>query len=574
MSLEEKDTKESCFAQNIYQSNDQIVIALDFGTTFSGIAYAFANEDKPDIVTILDWPGREGHRQPKIPTVICYDPESASGFTWGAQIHKREVIRGMKLLLDPAQHMPVYLPASSANNDLSVLGKSALDVAADFIGAIYEHAMTVIVGKIPKEYLDMCQKQFVLSIPAHSTYTFLRHQLTIRPLNAAKRAGIHPVTLIKEPEAGALYTLHTLKDRALAVCHLARRQVGDAFVICDAGGGTVDLISYEITQLTPKLNLKELVPGKGGMAGSLGLNKRFEEAVKELVGEDQFYGPRKTRGFTHAVEYFDLRVKTAFRGNEEEDDDLKKIFDPLITDIERLIDEQVNLVKVKRMSEDHPKATEIKGIFLVGGFGSSGYLKSRIGACHPTIQIIQPHDAWSAILKGAVLSGLPRKSGGISIVSTQSTRHYGVEGRSLYDEERDRGRPKAVDCYGDTRTSTMTWYIHRGEDLRRDQKLHFSFYQTIEGAITNSALVFREHLLQCESTAAPVHPGITVKQNCVLKADLSGVDRSTFKQKTSVLGTPCWDVHYDLVVAVSSAVMKFSLEVKGKEMGSVEAKYD
>lgn len=40
-------------------------------------------------------------------------------------------------------------------------------------------------------------------------------------------------------------------------------QVGDAFVICDAGGGTVDLISYEITQLTPRLNLKELVPGKG-----------------------------------------------------------------------------------------------------------------------------------------------------------------------------------------------------------------------------------------------------------------------------------------------------------------------
>lgn len=120
----------------------------------------------------------------------------------------------------------------------------------------------------------------------------------------------------------------------------------------------------------------------------------------------------------------------------------------------------------------------------------------------------------------------------------------------------------------------MTWYIHRGEDLSRDQRLHFSFYRTIEGAITNRALVFREHLLQCESTAAPVHPGITVKQNCVLTVDLSGVDRSTFKQRTSILGTPCWDVHYDLVVAVSSAVMKFSLEIKGKKMGSVEAKYD
>lgn len=39
---------------------------------------------------------------------------------------------------------------------------------------------------------------------------------------------------------------------------------------------------------------------------------------------------------------------------------MKAIFDPLITDIERLVDDQVNLVKVKRMQEGHPKANEIK----------------------------------------------------------------------------------------------------------------------------------------------------------------------------------------------------------------------
>lgn len=42
----------------VYQSEDQIVIALDFGTTFSGIAYAFAKGGgKPDLVSVLDWPG-------------------------------------------------------------------------------------------------------------------------------------------------------------------------------------------------------------------------------------------------------------------------------------------------------------------------------------------------------------------------------------------------------------------------------------------------------------------------------------------------------------------------------------
>ena len=39
--------------------------------------------------------------------------------------------------------------------------------------------------------------------------------------------------------------------------------LGDAFVVCDAGGGTVDLISYEVVGLSPNLQVKELVPGTG-----------------------------------------------------------------------------------------------------------------------------------------------------------------------------------------------------------------------------------------------------------------------------------------------------------------------
>lgn len=40
-------------------------------------------------------------------------------------------------------------------------------------------------------------------------------------------------------------------------------QVGDSFVVCDAGGGTVDLITYEVTKMKPYLQLAELVPGTG-----------------------------------------------------------------------------------------------------------------------------------------------------------------------------------------------------------------------------------------------------------------------------------------------------------------------
>lgn len=37
---------------------EKLVIALDFGTTFSGIAFCFASHRDPKVVSILDWPGK------------------------------------------------------------------------------------------------------------------------------------------------------------------------------------------------------------------------------------------------------------------------------------------------------------------------------------------------------------------------------------------------------------------------------------------------------------------------------------------------------------------------------------
>src|SRR4051812_36796253 len=68
-------------------------------------------------------------KQPKIPTVICYDPDDKNQFTWGAQKHKTDTVAGVKLLLDPDQPRPLYLPESTAKADLKRLGKPAVEVA-------------------------------------------------------------------------------------------------------------------------------------------------------------------------------------------------------------------------------------------------------------------------------------------------------------------------------------------------------------------------------------------------------------------------------------------------------------
>ena len=82
--------------------------------------------------------------------------------------------------------------------------------------------------------------------------------------------------IISEPEAAAMYTLPMMDP------HIIR--TGDTFIVCDAGGGTVDLISYKVLALKPKLKLVEAAPGNGHLCGSSFLNWRFQEFMEDKLG--------------------------------------------------------------------------------------------------------------------------------------------------------------------------------------------------------------------------------------------------------------------------------------------------
>jgi hypothetical protein len=89
-----------------------------------------------------------------------------SGFTWGLQKHTGEIIEGIKLLLDVDQPRPLWLPKGSVEAGLQRLGKSPVEIAGDYMTAIYEHAMSKIDSAAPEDFMKKCQKQFVLSVPA------------------------------------------------------------------------------------------------------------------------------------------------------------------------------------------------------------------------------------------------------------------------------------------------------------------------------------------------------------------------------------------------------------------------
>jgi hypothetical protein len=55
--------------------------------------------------------------------------------------------------------------------------------------------------------------------------------------------------------------------------------------------------------------------------------------------------------------------------------------------------------------------------------------------------------------------------------------------------------------------------------------------------------------------------------------DFSKVSKSKFKARTGKNGRQYYRIGYDLVITLKTAVMKFTAEINGKQMGSIEAKY-
>jgi molecular chaperone DnaK (HSP70) len=115
-------------------------------------------------------------------------------------------------------------------------------------------------------------------------------------------------------------------------------------------------------------------------------------------------------------------------------DEMKtKIFDPIIKDIVCLIKEQISMA-----------GDNVDAVILVGGFGQSKYLKSRVRAAVSTsTQVLQPEDCWTAVVKGAAIHGLTQIGSAtppITVDSRVARMSYGTCLLAKYDMMRHDAR--------------------------------------------------------------------------------------------------------------------------------------
>uniref|UniRef100_A0A8C3QKX8 Heat shock 70 kDa protein 12A n=2 Tax=Timaliidae TaxID=9173 RepID=A0A8C3QKX8_9PASS len=216
---------------------------------------------------------------------------------------------------------------------------------------------------------------------------------------------------------------------------------GDRYIVVDSGGGTVDMTVHQIR--LPEGHLKELYKATGGPYGSLGVDYEFEKLLCKIFGEDfiEQFKIKRPAAWVDLMIAFESRKRAAapdrtnplnitlpfsfidyykkFRGHSVEHalrksnvdfvkwssqgmlrmspDAMNALFKPTIDQI------------IQHLSEvfDKPEVTNVKFLFLVGGFAESPLLQQAVqSAFGSRCRVIIPQDVGLTILKGAVLFGL------------------------------------------------------------------------------------------------------------------------------------------------------------------------
>lgn len=165
----------------------------------------------------------------------------------------------------------------------------------DYLSLLGADVLQTLTNHLGTELMREFELKYVLTVPAIWT-----ERATQRTRHAFRDAmglrGATDITVISEPEAAAI---HELQQREEPIVN-----EGEGLMILDAGGGTVDLISYVIRQLHP-LVVDEAVPGSGDVCGGATVTDRFRTWLVSKIGDVEFFDDDVLRD---AVDWFDARV--------------------------------------------------------------------------------------------------------------------------------------------------------------------------------------------------------------------------------------------------------------------------
>ncbi|PKY39927.1 actin-like ATPase domain-containing protein [Rhizophagus irregularis] len=405
--------------------NVQVIVGIDFGTTFSGFSYCHI-VSRDNIVTNDKWDEITG--QFKTNTVLQYDNEFDEVIKWGIPaLAKRQGRRNDNTETQPVELFKLCLGSLEENlkPKLPVNYKKAI---TDYL----REMVKLIKEKFECHWEDLNifeEVLFVLTVPAEYSE---KEKAIMR--DCAYKAGLINVKstdllqFTTEPEAAAVYCMeHCLKEHDLGDTDSTET----TFMIVDCGGGTVDLTTRKIVGRS----VGEITERSGDYCGSSFVDQAFLEHLKTILGHVAIDKLRENhyKQLQYMVQKFCRQAKFLFTGDDKKFhyeldildtardlqkyvtgdaeelmesnqwlidikfNEIKSMFDPVVKRILKLIEVQL---------ENCNKECSI--MFLVGGFSQSIYLQKKIREkFKDVVKIITlPTHPIATVVRGATLYGL------------------------------------------------------------------------------------------------------------------------------------------------------------------------
>ncbi|KAJ4327229.1 hypothetical protein N0V84_002359 [Fusarium piperis] len=284
-----------------------IAIGIDFGTTFSGVSWAFS--EHPDtIYEISEWPTANHINQSEVQVPSLYDIDSGK---WGYQITPDiNPVKWFKLLLlndsDLAEEEiggSRQLQEARIQLSMHTTQMTAVEVVGCYLGKLWDHTYAILKTKLD---IDGIPLRVAITVPAiwpHYAQRSMREAAKLAGITAKRLMGVPTLELIHEPESAGL---SIMMERSLLP-------------------EIKDVISYKVTSVRP-FRLKECVKGEdrhdpdpatpGGLSGAVRIDEAFEA---HLWGRDRLklssLSPSEYN--TLVIEDWERGVKRTFTNQEQ-----------------------------------------------------------------------------------------------------------------------------------------------------------------------------------------------------------------------------------------------------------------
>ncbi|KAL0949368.1 hypothetical protein HGRIS_009437 [Hohenbuehelia grisea] len=476
----------SSVLRNPYTGTKRLVVAIDIGTTYTAASFCILKPGfVPKFEEILSWPA-QAVADAKVPSVVYYDAATEIRAI-GAETEDEDMVveaedngwhkaEWWKLHLRP-EHLPLV-----RGLELPELppGVSTNKVLSDFFGFVKRQIQIYI----QRSYADgsrLWDELFPSMFAILTTPNGWEGIQQARMREAAISGGLvdadggRRIRFVTEAEAAVLYAANTgnVEDWLFE---------GGNVILCDCGGGTIDISGYTIRQTSP-LRLEESSAPLCYLAGGVHISNKARIYFANRLSDTKWGHDDAIRRVT---EQFDRNMKKKFC-------DVKKVLHVQLDGHES--DASLGIVRgrMRVSGKDiegffRPSVVAIldglrtawengnrlaDSVILVGGLAGSPYVYDQILQWGKMVGVsISKPDGPStkAVASGALAWHLDAS------VSTRVARyHYGKEVRAQFDpaDPTMRGRPIEVDYITGEQMVNHFWSCIVEKDTRVDAQKEF-----------------------------------------------------------------------------------------------------